>query len=132
MSLRFQKRIWPKSPTVFLKTTHPKMSKIVFMACYTVKQVISTWMDVSSSHLSKQLPPTSDVLLLWERKRSRKFVRYFEILTVAAVQSNALLLAFSRKFKLKRNLPIRPRYSKYSLLIGGGTDLCPAGNFCSF
>ena len=58
-----------------------------------------------------------------------KFVRYFAILKVSAVQSNALLFAFSGKFKLKKNRPIRPHFSKSSILIGQGIDLWPAGNF---
>ena len=87
-------------------------------------------MDVSSNYLSKNLLLPSDILLVWGRKRSPKFVRYFEILIVAADQSNALLFSFGGKFKLKKNQPIRRRYSKYSILIGRGTDLCPEGDFC--
>ena len=85
-------------------------------------------MDVSSSYLSKNLLPPSGTLLVWGRKRSPKFVRYFEILIVAAAQSNALLFALGGKFKLKE--PIRSHYSKYSILIGRVTDLCPEGDFC--
>ena len=82
-------------------------------------------MDVSSSYLSKDLLPKNDVLLVWGRKRSPKFVRNFEILFVPAVQSNALLFAFGRIFRLKKNQPIRSRYSSSSILIGRGTNLWP-------
>ena len=89
-------------------------------------------MDISSSYLSKNLLPPSGILLVWGRKRSPKFVRYFEILIVAAAQSNALLFALGGKFKLKKNQPIRSHYSKYSILIGPGTDLFLERDFVRF
>ena len=90
-------------------------------------------MDVSSSYLSKNLLPPSGILLVRGHKRSPKFVRYFEILiVVAAAQSNALLFALGGKFKLKKNQPIRSHYSKYSILIGPGTDLFLERDFVRF
>ena len=80
---------------------------------------------VPVQNLVKYPPPG-----VWGRKRSPKFVRYFEILIVAAAQSNALLFALGGKFRLKNKQPIRSHYSKYSILIGRVTDLCPEGDFC--
>ena len=48
---------------------------------------------------AKKLLRANDILLVSGRKRSPKFVRYFEILIVAAVQLNALLSAVGGKFK---------------------------------
>ena len=60
--------------------------------------------------IQAKTPPTSDILNVWGRKRSPKFVRYFEILFLATVQSNALLFAYGGKFKLKKNQPTRSHF----------------------
>ena len=125
MDLRFQKRTWPKSHTVFLETTHPKMPKSS-PPRVTVKQVISTLMDVSSNYFSKNLL-TNDILLAWGSKRSPKFVRYFEILFVEAVQLNAFLFAFGGKFELKKTQSIRLRYmkdDKFVIFHSVGEQIC--------
>ena len=86
--------------------------------------------------LFKQKTPTYELYFaLWGRKRSPKFVRYLNVLivaTVAGVQWSMLLFALGGKFKLKKDEPIKRSYSKSFILIGWGTDLCPAGNFCRF
>ena len=98
-------------------------------------------MDVSSGYFSKKLLFTSDILLFWRRRTPPIFVRYFEILIFAVVQSNELLFAFGGKFELMKNQPIRPHYSKSSILIDlVGEQICalcpvprgPQEFFCYF
>ena len=61
---------------------------------------------------------TSDILLVWGRKRSSKFVGYFEILIIAEVLSNALLFAFGWQLKLKKISQSDYVFSKSSIAIG--------------
>ena len=58
------------------------------------------------------------ILLVWRPKRAPEFIRDFEILIVAAVQTNELLFVFGGKVKLKKNQPIRSCYSSSPILIG--------------
>ena len=79
--------------------------------------------------IKQKFLPTSDILRFERRKRSPKFVWCCENLIFAAVQSNKRLFAFGRKFKWKKNQPIRLRYSNSYIPIGRGDRSVPHRNF---
>ena len=69
-----------------------------------MKEAVSTYMDVSSSYFSKN----SYLQMIFCLFGNAKYLLIsVEILIIAAVQSNALLFAFSWKIKLKKNQLIR-------------------------
>ena len=74
----------------------------------------------------------NEILVFLVAKRSREFVLYFEILTVAAVQLSECLLAFDGKFKLEKDQPIRSIYSKSCKLIVRFQKLAPQKIFTVF